>query len=120
YLRAMAAQSIAKQEATEEDLHKAFSDLIISDTMFERLGPAINSGRGMFLFGEPGNGKTSIAERVTRCFGSTIWIPRALGIDGDIIRLFDPGIHEIVEEATSDSIFDLSGIDQRWVQIVRP
>ena len=117
----MSAQSIAKQEATEDDLKRAFTDLLISETMFERLGPAINSGRGMFLFGEPGNGKTSIAERITTAFGSTIWIPRSLGIDGDILRLFDPGIHEVVEFENEDGgIFDLSGIDQRWVCIVRP
>ena len=120
YLKAMEAQSIAKQESTEEDLQRAFSDLIMNKRMIDKLGPAINSGRGMFLFGEPGNGKTSIAERITRCFGSTIWIPRTLGIDGDIIRLFDPGVHDLVEETNSDSIFDLSGVDQRWVHIVRP
>ncbi len=88
--------------------------------MFERLGPAINSGRGMFLFGEPGNGKTSIAERITKCFGSTIWIPRTLGIDGEILRLFDPGVHEEIPFDSSDGLFDLSGVDPRWVQIVRP
>src|SRR5690606_4742807 len=121
YLRAMSAQSIAKQEASEEDLKRAFADLLISEQMFERLGPAINSGRGMFLFGEPGNGKTSIAERITSAFGSSIWIPRTLGIDGDIIRLFDPGVHEVVEFENEDGgIFDLSGVDQRWVCIVRP
>ena len=120
YLKAMEVQSIGKQEVTEEELREAFSDLIISDSMFEKLGPAINSGRGMFLFGEPGNGKTSIAERVTQCFGSTIWIPRALGIDGEIIRLYDPGVHQIVDDGSSSGIFDLSGVDQRWVQIVRP
>ncbi len=120
YLKSMDTQSIARQDATEDDLQRAFEDLIISDKMFDRLGPAINSGRGMFLFGEPGNGKTSIAERVTRSFGSTIWIPRALGIDGDIMRLFDPNIHEEVEEAPKEGLFDLSGVDQRWVQIVRP
>lgn len=120
YLKAMEAQSIAKQEVTEEDLSSAFSDLIINTRMLERLGPAINSGRGMFLFGEPGNGKTSIAERVTRCFGSTIWIPRALGIDGDIVRLYDPGVHEIVEDSAAKGIFNLSGTDPRWVQIERP
>ncbi len=121
YLKAMAAQSIAKQQATEEDLHRAFSDLIISESMLDRLGPAINSGRGMFLFGEPGNGKTSIAERITKTFGSTIWIPRALGIDGEIMRLFDPGLHEVVEIANDQAgLFDLTGVDQRWVQIVRP
>ncbi len=120
YLQAMAAQTIAGQEATEEDLKRAFRDLLIDQKMLERLGPALNSGRGMFLFGAPGNGKTSIAERVTSCFGSTIWIPRTLGIDGDIIRLFDPGVHEEVPINTGDGIFDLSGVDQRWVQIVRP
>lgn len=120
YLVAMETQSIAKQEVTEDDLLHAFSDLIIEGAMLDRLGPAINSGRGMFLFGEPGNGKTSIAERITRCFGTTIWIPRTLGIDGDIIRLFDPGIHEVVEDDESDGFFDTTGVDPRWVHIVRP
>ena len=120
YLKAMKAQTIANQSVTEEDLTRAFSDLLISTEMFERLGPAINSGRGMFLFGEPGNGKTSIAERITKCFGSTIWIPRTLGIDGEIVRLFDPGVHEEIPHDSGDGLFDLSGVDQRWVQIVRP
>jgi predicted ATPase with chaperone activity len=120
YLQAMAAQSIAKQHATEEDLKRAFTDLVISQRMFDRLGPAINSGRGMFLFGSPGNGKTSIAERVTRSFGTTIWIPRTLGIDGDIIRLYDPGVHDAIETETNEGILNLSGVDRRWVQIVRP
>jgi DNA-binding PadR family transcriptional regulator len=97
YLQAMARQSIAKQHATVDDLKEAFADLIIDQRMLSKLGPAINSGRGMFLFGAPGNGKTSIAERVTNCFGSAIWIPRALGIDGDIIRIYDPAVHELVD-----------------------
>ncbi len=121
YLIAMEIQSIARQEATEENLKEAFSELIIKQSMLDQLGPAINSGRGMFLFGYPGNGKTSIAERVTGCFGSTIWIPKTLGIDGDVIRLYDPAIHEQVEnEAKSDSLLSLTSYDRRWVQIVRP
>jgi DNA-binding MarR family transcriptional regulator len=120
YLKAMEAQSIAKQTVTEADLREAFSDLLINDAMMEKLGPAINSGRGMFLFGAPGNGKTSIAERITKCFGSNIWIPRALGIDGEILRVFDPGMHEEVPRPVGEGLFDLSGIDPRWVQIVRP
>jgi hypothetical protein len=120
YLDAMSRQSIAKQHATVADLKEAFGDLVISDEMLAKLGPAINSGKGMFLFGEPGNGKTSIAERITNCFGSSIWIPRALGIDGDIIRIYDPAVHELVDQPTSDGIFNLTGIDQRWVHICRP
>ncbi|HLJ11651.1 MAG TPA: AAA family ATPase [Planctomycetaceae bacterium] len=120
YLNAMSRQSIAKQHATVDDLKEAFGDLIISEKMLSKLGPAINSGRGMFLFGEPGNGKTSIAERVTNCFGSTIWIPRALGIDGDVVRIYDPAVHELVDQPTPDGIFNLTGIDQRWIHIRRP
>ncbi|MEK6260719.1 MAG: AAA family ATPase [Planctomycetota bacterium] len=120
YLKAMERQSISKQQVTEHDLKQAFSDLLIGPDLLDQLGPAINSGRGMFLFGAPGNGKTSIAERITQCFGSSIWIPRALGIDGDIIRLYDPGVHEEVKEESNEGIFDLSGIDPRWVRIVRP
>ena len=120
YLHAMAAQSIAKQHATEADLKRAFSDLIINERMLDRLGPAINSGRGMFLFGEPGNGKTSIAERITSCFGSTIWIPKALGIDGDIIRLYDPSVHHAVKQEQTGGLLDNSNVDQRWIKITRP
>jgi hypothetical protein len=120
YLQAMALQSIGKQKASEADLRKAFEDLVLTDSMFNRLGPAINSGRGMFLFGSPGNGKTSIAERITSCFGSTIWIPRVLTIDGDVIRVFDPGVHEEIAQPDDGGLFDLSGVDQRWVQIMRP
>ena len=120
YLEAMSRQSIAKQHATVADLNAAFGDLIISDKLLARLGPAINSGKGMFLFGEPGNGKTSIAERITDCFGSSIWIPRALGIDGDVIRIYDPAVHELIDQPTPEGIFNLTGIDQRWVHIRRP
>ncbi len=120
YLEAMAAQSIAKQTVNVEELHEAFKDLIINKKMLDTLGPAINSGRGMFLYGEPGNGKTSIAERITRCFGSSIWIPRALGVEGEIIRVFDPGQHEELPVETNSKLFDLSGIDARWAHVVRP
>src|SRR5262245_48683808 len=88
YIESVKEQSITKQRPTVEDLQRAFEDLLINPRMMARLGPAINSGRGLFLFGAPGNGKTSIAERVTKAFGQFIWIPRAVGVDGEIIRLF--------------------------------
>ncbi len=121
YVRSVKAQTITNFNATVADLRRAFSDLIINDTMLRRLGPAINSGRGMFLFGPPGNGKTSIAERITGCFGSTIYVPKAIGIDGDIIRVFDPVIHERVDESPSASgLMNESKVDSRWIKIRRP
>lgn len=120
YIASVSAQTIADQHPTEADLERAFSDLLIDANMLRRLGPAVNSGRGLFLFGAPGNGKTSIAERVTKAFGEHVWIPRALGIDGEIMRLFDPSMHEAAPLEASEGLLDDRKIDQRWVRIKRP
>jgi len=121
YVASVGAQTIAGQIVTKDDLRRAFKGLIINEAMMNRLGPAINSGRGMFLFGEPGNGKTSIAERVTEAFGTTVWIPRAIAIEGDIMRIYDPAVHEAVEDQNQvASLMDSQDIDRRWVQVKRP
>jgi predicted ATPase with chaperone activity len=108
------------QHPSVDDLKRAFEDLLINPRMLRRLGPAINSGRGLFLFGAPGNGKTSIAERVTKAFGQIIWIPRAIGVDGEVIRLFDPNAHEEVPLEEGSGLLSENHIDKRWVRIRRP
>ncbi|MDA1054269.1 MAG: AAA family ATPase [Planctomycetota bacterium] len=120
YQASVKAQSLSTQHPTVEDLKQAFSDLLINQRMLERLGPAVNSGRGLFLFGAPGNGKTSIAERVTKAFGETIWLPRAIGIDGEILRLFDPTCHEEMPIDNGTGLLSQSRVDKRWVRIKRP
>ncbi len=120
YIESVSAQSLVNQHPTKDDLVRAFSDLLISPHMMARLGPAINSGRGLFLYGAPGNGKTSIAERVTSAFGEYIWVPRAIGVDGDIIRLYDPCNHVLAPEDAQDGLLDKRKVDKRWVRIVRP
>ncbi|HEX8202967.1 MAG TPA: AAA family ATPase [Isosphaeraceae bacterium] len=122
YVAAVAAQTIANEHPKEADLRRAFSDLLICEEMFQSLGPAINSGRGMFLYGAAGNGKTSIAERITRCFGWNVWIPRVLNFDGQIVKLFDPAMHEPVESAPAQrsSLFRRDEADPRWIEIRRP
>ena len=120
YLESVREQTLTKVHPTEKDLAYAFSDLLVNPKMLRRLGPAINSGRGLFLFGFPGNGKTSIAERITKAFGDTIWIPRAIGIDGEIMRVFDPGLHEEVPLEEKGGPLQTHVIDKRWVRICRP
>jgi len=120
YIASVKAQSIEQQHPTAEDLKRAFEDLLIAPAMLSRLGPAINSGRGLFLYGAAGNGKTSIAERITGAFGQTIWIPRAIGVDGEIMRLFDPSNHEEMPLPPGEGLLDQRRIDKRWVRIRRP
>ena len=120
YIHSVKKQTLADQHPTEDDLHRAFEDLLIDKSMLIRLGPAINSGRGLFLYGAPGNGKTSIAERITKAFGEFIWIPRAISIDGEIMRLFDPGMHEEAPLSVNQGLIDHRRVDERWIRIRRP
>jgi len=120
YIASVNAQSLATQPTTAEHLQRAFSDLVLSQRMLDRLGPAVNSGRGLFLFGAAGNGKTSIAERVTLAFGQEIWIPRAIGIDGEILRVFDPACHDELPLDACEGLYETRKIDHRWVRIRRP
>lgn len=119
YIDAVRRQGITTVHPTEADLRRAFSDLLVDDRMFVRLGPAINSGRGMFLYGYPGNGKSSIAERITDCFGDEVWIPVAIVCAGEIITLFDPQTHV---RAESQDPPEAAGrhVDRRWIRIKRP
>lgn len=120
YNLSVAEQSLTKVHPSPEDVSKAFSDLILDPDLIKRLGPAINSGRGLFLYGYPGNGKTSVAERITLSFGECIWIPRALHVDGEIVRLFDPGHHTEVPLQADEAQSVFARVDQRWVRIKRP
>ncbi len=119
YIKSVEAQSITKVQPQAEDLKRAFSDLLINEDMFARLGPAINSGRGLFLYGYPGNGKTSIAERITSCFGDDIWIPYAIHAGGEIVTFFDAQCHDPADDDVPNLVKDQS-IDARWVKIKRP
>ena len=120
YCASVAAQSLGRVKPRMESLRRAFADLTISREMFGRLGRAITSGRGLFLHGPPGNGKTSIAQRITAAYGESIWIPRAISVWGEIIRLFDPSCHAELPLATSERIVADEKIDHRWVRIRRP
>jgi hypothetical protein len=120
YVKSVHAQSLCNQRPTAEDLRHAFEDLVLNKKMLDRLGPAINSGRGLFLYGSPGNGKTSIAERATAAFGKHIWIPRAIAVDGEIIRLYDPVNHVEAPLEANSGLIDQRRIDKRWVRIRRP
>ncbi|MGB7979641.1 MAG: hypothetical protein WCF36_02485 [Candidatus Nanopelagicales bacterium] len=120
YIDGVLAQGITDHRPGPEDLAAAFEDLLLDPEMISRLGPAIASGQGMFLFGASGNGKTSIAQRITKSLGGYLWVPRAIGIDGDVIRVFDPHFHvEVPLDWEIESTLP-HPVDRRWVLIERP
>ncbi len=115
-LASIRAQTIKNLVVTRQSIRKAFADLIISDLMFNHIGPAVNSASSIFFFGAAGNGKTSIAERITRLMGDSIFVPYAVEADGQIIKLYDPINHTAVDDDDMQKL----DYDARWVRIKRP
>ena len=120
YKASVLKQSIKNLKPTYDDVAGALSELMVSDLTISQLGQALNSGRSIFLFGAPGNGKTSIATRAIRALNAVIWIPRALTVGGEVIRLFDPSVHEAAPLPQSNSITMDMDVDERWIRIKRP
>ncbi|MFV2068065.1 MAG: AAA family ATPase [Pirellulales bacterium] len=116
YCTVVEAQSVRNQKPRLADIRRALDDLILDEGILGQIGEAVYAGFGFFLSGAPGNGKTSIAMRVTAAFGETIWIPRTLRACGETIRLFDTRNH--VEQPLGNDA-DVA-IDKRWIRIRRP
>jgi hypothetical protein len=116
YLKAIKSQTIKNMVVTRRNIRTAFNDLIISDPVLNEIGPAINSADSIFLFGYPGNGKTSVAERITRLMGDYIFLPYAIEVNGQIIQIFDTTIHEKVKDEGEEA----EPYDLRWAKIKRP
>jgi hypothetical protein len=119
YLTSVEAQSVRAESPQREQLERSLAGLSVDARMFDKLGPAVNSGAGLFLYGEPGNGKTTLAERIALCFGQAIWLPYALLVDGQIIKLFDPACHRPINHHEA-RVLSGNDFDRRWARIHRP
>jgi predicted ATPase with chaperone activity len=119
YVISVEAQTIRAEAPRREQLERAFSDITIDAALFESLGPAINSGAGLFLYGAPGNGKSTLARRITMCFGQSIWLPQTLIEDGQLIKLYDSAYHEAIRPEKG-ALASVADFDRRWVRIRRP
>jgi predicted ATPase with chaperone activity len=115
YVSRVHAQSILNIEISPESVGNAFKDLVLEAEILNQLGTAAVSGRALFLYGPTGTGKSVIAERLSRLFDhDQIWVPHALEVDGQIIALFDPAVHEEVKQPRTHDH------DGRWVRCNRP
>jgi len=120
YVASVRAQSFQFVRTRIAAVRHAYRDLLLSDAKLYQIGQAIGAARGLFLYGPSGNGKSSVAERLVRTVGDTIWIPRAISVAGEIIRLFDPSSHVEVQTPPSQQLITASRIDRRWVCVQRP
>ncbi|HEY8223702.1 MAG TPA: hypothetical protein VIG25_00405 [Pyrinomonadaceae bacterium] len=115
YAHMMRLQSIPSDPASIETVRNAFHDLVLPESLLQTLGCVINSRRSLFLTGLPGTGKTAVAERINGALAGGIWIPYAVEIDGQIIRVFDSHCHRIASDEVTPVEYD-----RRWVFIERP
>src|SRR6201996_2744284 len=118
YVQIIKEQSLRQITVHAERLHDAFRGLVFDEKILDQVGPAVNSGRSIFLYGPPGNGKTSICERIVKSFGGSIFIPFAVEVKGSIIKVFDEYNHK---QVAPGSDMRLQGkYDRRFRLIERP
>lgn len=125
YLQAIKTQGSRRLAVNPTVMKRALGHLVLEESVFAKIGPAANSGKSMFLYGPPGNGKTTIAEAIGRMIlQNDMYIPYAVEVDGQIIKVYDEINHEAVASETQTQVNtgSLSGRrpDARWIRIHRP
>jgi hypothetical protein len=116
-------QKITNEVVTFQRVRNSISDLAVENSLIEQSGPALNSGRAILLYGPPGNGKTTFALRLANIFTDLIYVPYAVIVEGQIIRVYDPSVHIPVAAAVAaddNSILRGQAVDTRWAQCKRP
>jgi len=143
YAAMVERQSLSGIALTLDAVKRALAHLVLNDALIEKIGVAINSARSIFLFGNSGDGKTSIGTAIGTMLPGAIWIPYAIIVEGQIIKVFDPGRHRVIAKKTESESAPPKGLlhlltrekidgvegagigenqryDERWVLAQRP
>lgn len=116
YRARIQVQSVQRTAIGPEDLARAFKELVLGEDVLARLGTAVISGTSAFLYGPSGTGKTSIATAMAAIYNDAVWVPQAVEVDGQIITVYDPGVHQVMEVDASQE----PEYDKRWLLCRRP
>ncbi|MDH3266626.1 MAG: AAA family ATPase [Gammaproteobacteria bacterium] len=115
------AQSIHNQKVSRDSMHRSFENVVIEQSLLDRLGASVNSGRAIFLYGGAGTGKTYISQRLAKLFPDLILIPHAVAVGNNIVQLFDPLLHQAVDKDIGEDSYVLEkGYDRRLNLCERP
>jgi hypothetical protein len=121
YIESVREQNKARPPVTASLLRGVMDNLVVAEELLDKVGPAVNSGRSIFLYGPPGNGKTTISERVGRMvLGQDMWIPFAIDVDGQVIQMYDSINHELSNDKERLKYGTGLVADARWISIKRP
>jgi energy-coupling factor transporter ATP-binding protein EcfA2 len=123
YQERIQIQRVTNEHVTRQRLDEAFNGLVMTDRFVSRLGPAINSGNAILIYGPAGNGKTTVAEIVGKIFQNVIYVPYCVDLDGEIMKVYDPTVHKKVAdmpEQQGAANLRRSRVDMRWVPCYRP
>ena len=121
YLSYVGRLSTVRVHVDRERVTTGLFPMLLSPQVIDQLGPAISARRAMFLYGPPGNGKSAIGSGIGRVLGGDLYVPHAIDVDGQIIKLFDPVTHVLAQvEEESRLIRSSASSDQRWARIARP
>ncbi|WP_342245874.1 AAA family ATPase [Pseudomonas sp. OTU5201] len=120
YRSLLKVQTIHHGRITARDMHTAFHGVVLADSMLDQLGVAMNSGRAIMIYGPAGTGKTYISSRLIRLFAEAIWVPYAIVVNESVIEIFDPQVHQRLDEGEQNKLLLDQGIDRRLLCCKRP
>ena len=122
YSEVVRRQRLRENWLNPDSLKQAFKHLVVEQDILARIGPAVNSNKSFLIYGQPGNGKTALAEALFRVDTAPIYLPYAIECQGNIVQLYDPIYHQKIEDSEYDvdSQSSEATYDRRWFKCKRP